>query len=68
MNDQEKDYLISVLRNYYQSFTETALPGEFLINGILIDRIPIPKEQVKKRIREVLLEEIGAEIDLLSKH
>jgi hypothetical protein len=58
----ENDARIPVLQEYLQSFTGTALAGDFIINGIILDRIPVDLEEAKKRIkremREILSEEI----------
>lgn len=61
-NKNKNDARIPVLQEYLQSFTGTALEGDFIINGIILERIPVDLEEAKKRIkremREILSEEI----------
>jgi hypothetical protein len=68
--DQDREIRITELRKYYQSFTDTALEGIDQVNGIIVDRIPFDRldaSRIKKRLRDVLQEEIGDEIDRLLK-
>lgn len=56
---------IQVLQVYLKSFREATLSNYFVINGILLDRIPIPQGEAKKTIVSAFRDIISQEIERL---
>ena len=60
---------IEELRTYRMSFMDTAVQGEFIINGLILDRIlpsaSIHSNATKKVIKEFVLTAIDNRIDFL---
>jgi len=59
------------LKNYRMSFMRDTFPGEYIINGIILDRIfylsSHENKETKNNLKEIVLDTIDKEIDSLVK-